>query len=581
MCYNIAQESLFRVKSLLSLMFSLFQIKMSDNNNSLSFPPGFGPGRDALDQGGRLLAGPGRDGPVQGRGLHPGVGPGRDGHVQGGGLHPDVGPGRDVHVQGGGVLHPGFGPGRDASVLGGGLHPGVGPGAPVQGGGLHPGFGPGRDAHVRGGGLHPGYGIFRDAPAQGGRGQELDFGLGRETIGGFPVGGGLQGLGELGVRGLEGGYQDAAMGQYLGGGGGVGGGLLRGADAMGGYHGFRGGFGGRGQPQLNVQQLLNEKRILETNYRLLVNENQGLCHENSQMIVRIRSQTEEGKRMRSEHEREKKENMTLREFSDKNQDDLIALRSETSRRCMEYEAEISKLKESERKWRLKVQQLKKARFSDKFDEKKELEINQKRLSIPAMKGQDDRRVFEKITETIPEKQQFKFRKVDGDRRVENLSSGTEAAKIISKPQKTKAIQLSQRQKQIKYLESRDKLSKSEVIKLDNLKQQEELWLKLEIEESIQDAKMEFHRNVSDAGIKKQAQPEVKVHGEEEVEDSLDRVSTCEEVQGLEFQREKVHRGGLRRGGPRRGGSRRCDPRRCGPCRGSRWTRRMPARGVPR
>ena len=543
MCYNIAQESLFRVKSLLSLMFSLFQIKMSDNNNSLSFPPGFGPGRDALDQGGRLLAGPGRDGPVQGRGLHPGVGPGRDGHVQGGGLHPDVGPGRDVHVQGGGVLHPGFGPGRDASVLGGGLHPGVGPGAPVQGGGLHPGFGPGRDAHVRGGGLHPGYGIFRDAPAQGGRGQELDFGLGRETIGGFPVGGGLQGLGELGVRGLEGGYQDAAMGQYLGGGGGVGGGLLRGADAMGGYHGFRGGFGGRGQPQLNVQQLLNEKRILETNYRLLVNENQGLCHENSQMIVRIRSQTEEGKRMRSEHEREKKENMTLREFSDKNQDDLIALRSETSRRCMEYEAEISKLKESERKWRLKVQQLKKARFSDKFDEKKELEINQKRLNIPAMKGQDDRRVFEKITETIPEKQQFKFRKVDGDRRVENLSSGTEAAKIISKPQKTKAIQLSQRQKQIKYLESRDKLSKSEVIKLDNLKQQEELWLKLEIEESIQDAKMEFHRNVSDAGIKKQAQPEVKVHGEEdeEVEDSLDRVSTCEEVQGLEFQREKVHR----------------------------------------
>ena len=605
MCYNIAQESLFRVKSLLSLMFSLFQIKMSDNNNSLSFPPGFGPGRDALDQGGRLHAGPGRDaldqggrlhagpgrdaldqggrllagpgrdgpvqgrglhpgvgpgwdgpvqgrglhpgvgpgrdGPVQGRGLHPGVGPGRDGHVQGGGLHPGVGPGRDVHVQGGGVLHPGFGPGRDASVLGGGLHPGVGPGAPVQGGGLHPGFGPGRDAHVRGGGLHPGYGIFRDAPAQGGRGQELDFGLGRETIGGFPVGGGLQGLGELGVRGLEGGYQDAAMGQYLGGGGGVGGGLLRGADAMGGYHGFRGGFGGRGQPQLNVQQLLNEKRILETNYRLLVNENQGLCHENSQMIVRIRSQTEEGKRMRSEHEREKKENMTLREFSDKNQDDLIALRSETSRRCMEYEAEISKLKESERKWRLKVQQLKKARFSDKFDEKKELEINQKRLSIPAMKGQDDRRVFEKITETIPEKQQFKFRKVDGDRRVENLSSGTEAAKIISKPQKTKAIQLSQRQKQIKYLESRDKLSKSEVIKLDNLKQQEELWLKLEIEESIQDAKMEFHRNVSDAGIKKQAQPEVKVHGEEEVEDSLDRVSTCEEVQGLEFQREKVHR----------------------------------------
>ena len=68
-----------------------------------------------------------------------------------------------------------------------------------------------------------------------------------------------------------------------------------------------------------------------------------------------------------------------------------------------------------------------------------------------MKGQDDRRIIEKITETILEEQQFKFRKVDGDRKVENLSPGTEAAKakIFSKPQKTKAIQVSQRQKQIK------------------------------------------------------------------------------------------------------------------------------------
>ena len=92
------------------------------------------------------------------------------------------------------------------------------------------------------------------------------------------------------------------------------------------------------------------------------------------------------------------------------------------------------------------------KISDKFDEKKELEINQKRLNIPVMKGQDDRRIIEKTTETIPEKKQFKFRKVDGDRRVENLPSGTEAAKIISKPQKPKAIKMSQRQKQIKYLE---------------------------------------------------------------------------------------------------------------------------------
>ena len=58
------------------------------------------------------------------------------------------------------------------------------------------------------------------------------------------------------------------------------------------------------------------------------------------------------------------------------------------------------------------------------------------------------------------------------------------------------------------------MSTAEVIKLDNLQLQEELWLKLEIEESFQEAKVEFHRNVSEAGIKKQVQPEVKVHGEE-------------------------------------------------------------------
>ena len=102
--------------------------------------------------------------------------------------------------------------------------------------------------------------------------------------------------------------------------------------------------------------------------------------------------------------------MVLREFSDKNQDDLIALRSETSRRCMEYEAQISKFKEGERKWRLKVQQLKKARFSDKFDEKKELDINEERLNFPALKEQDDRRIMEKKPEIIPMNQQFKFKK---------------------------------------------------------------------------------------------------------------------------------------------------------------------------
>ena len=53
----------------------------------------------------------------------------------------------------------------------------------------------------------------------------------------------------------------------------VGGGLLRGADNMEGYHGLGGSFGGGGvHTQMNFQQLLDEKRILETNSRILFEE---------------------------------------------------------------------------------------------------------------------------------------------------------------------------------------------------------------------------------------------------------------------------------------------------------------------
>jgi regulator of replication initiation timing len=99
-----------------------------------------------------------------------------------------------------------------------------------------------------------------------------------------------------------------------------------------------GGGGGPRGPQQNIQQLLEEKRLLETNCRRLFDENKGLRFDNNEMIRRIRSQTEEGRRVRSTLESERKEKNMLREFSDKNQDDLIALRSETSRRCMEYES---------------------------------------------------------------------------------------------------------------------------------------------------------------------------------------------------------------------------------------------------
>ena len=164
-----------------------------------------------------------------------------------------------------------------------------------------PGFGHGRghgqsgQAPELGGGIYAGWGS----------------GQGRETIGGFPVGQGLQGPGGLRgliAEGLEGGNQDASMRKYLGGGGGelarVGeGGLSRVADNMGGgYHGLGGDLGGGGsrgpqRPQQNVQQLLEEKRLLETNCMRLFDENKGLRFDNNEMIRRIRSQTEEGRRV--------------------------------------------------------------------------------------------------------------------------------------------------------------------------------------------------------------------------------------------------------------------------------------------
>ena len=85
------------------------------------------------------------------------------------------------------------------------------------------------------------------------------------------------------------------------------------------------------------------------------------------------------------------------------------------------------------------------------------------------------------------------------------------------------------------------MSTAEVIKLDNLKHQEEMWQKLEIEESIQEAKTGLKKNVSNARMKKLVQPEDKVNREKEasLEDSLEGVSTCEEVRGVEFQGEEV------------------------------------------
>ena len=62
--------------------------------------------------------------------------------------------------------------------------------------------------------------------------------------------------------------------------------------------------------------------------------------------------------MRAELERAKKENIRVKETSANAQDQLIALKSESSRRILEYEEEIVKVTEREKRWRLKVQKLK-------------------------------------------------------------------------------------------------------------------------------------------------------------------------------------------------------------------------------
>ena len=78
------------------------------------------------------------------------------------------------------------------------------------------------------------------------------------------------------------------------------------------------------------------------------------------MIGKIRSKTEEMDKLKYELEMSRMEIRRTIEFSDKTQDDLIALRSEMSRRFVEYEGEILKLQEAEKKWRIKVQKFKSA-----------------------------------------------------------------------------------------------------------------------------------------------------------------------------------------------------------------------------
>ena len=81
---------------------------------------------------------------------------------------------------------------------------------------------------------------------------------------------------------------------------------------------------------------------------------------------------------------------------------------------------------------------------------------------------------ENKAEIVPITHQFKFKEIKRNLMEENPVSGAESSKMVSgsKVSKTRpTVILSQRQKQISFLESRNKLSAAENIKLDNLKEQ--------------------------------------------------------------------------------------------------------------
>ena len=469
-------------------MLSIFQITMSYNNNFRG-PPGFGGNQDA----GGSPTGQGFKGPG-------GWGAGGLGGQGAGGYHLAAG------AQG-------------TREIGGGNH-GVGSlygghGAVV---GNYPGGGV-QDAR----GSPTGEGFLQGAGGlrgQGAGGHHLAVGVQRP--GAQETHGGNHGVARLYEAG---GYHGAKVGKYQGGGalGGVGGGgVWQGAEPTVGYHGgYQGGLGGGwvgGEPQQNVQRVLDDNRILESKSKMLSEENNRLRYENTQMIRRIRSQTEEVKSVRSQLESVRKEITMLKDFSDGNQDDLIALRSETSRRSLEYEGQILKLNESEKKWRLKVQQLKKERFSDKFEQKeKDLEINVEKLQAED-KEENGRKMNEKKAEIVPVTHQFKFKEIQRNLMEEKPTIGEESSKMVSgsKDSKTRpTVKLSQRQKQISFLKSRNKLSAAENIKLDNLREQEEVWNKLDMEESIGEVKLSSKKTVSKPGVKKPKQEEVNAHHEKE------------------------------------------------------------------
>ena len=237
-------------------------------------------------------------------------------------------------------------------------------------------------------------------------------------------------------------------------------------------------------------------------------ENAGLRQENSQCISRIRSQEAEIDQLRAELEWAKKENIKVKETSANAQDQLIALKSESSRRILEYEEEIVKVTEREKRWRLKVQKLKsdmcKRSFEASIEKKYSAsddaafgffdeggasdDMNKEETEEEAVFNSDV--VADGKTETngaislkpdddteilITNAKEDERMVVEATEGNNNDEDGDMTPVKRQRMRKRNMPRPSQRQVQISYLQGRSYLSPAELRKLGNLLEQEVLW----------------------------------------------------------------------------------------------------------
>ena len=196
------------------------------------------------------------------------------------------------------------------------------------------------------------------------------------------------------------------------------------------------------------------------------------------MIGKIRGMSAEMERLKYELEMSRME-------TDKTEEELRALRTKMSRRLAEYEGEIRKLQEGEKKWRIKVQKLKsdsckRLPIEAKIDPTKVkpsrfLFKSKRQDSEQSLEEKNSNNIFASV-ENYDEKQQDDGKEEAGN----TLNHKLNTVDVVLEKAKSLPLKLTHRQKQIKYLEERDDLAAAEEIKLGNLKDQEMCWIKLEM-----------------------------------------------------------------------------------------------------